>query len=230
MTQRANHSFDTARAKFNQEQVGGDNIYFVTTNVQNRRWFFVTSERASILGQAIKTCCTLKQFDLLAYCILPDHVHLLVKKQDVVLKQRERDTVTSQHMLGSMCCEKNESENSPVTSQRKLGSLRCDEKKDLMVTQAFLFSHRRLPSRRSVDKPKTVSELMHSIKSTYSQYLRPGKFWQHRFNFRIVGTERYFNHVVDYTRYNYRKMKLNENYGRAPFVFVDWEVVRRIVG
>jgi len=71
---------------------------------------------------------------------------------------------------------------------------------------------------------------MHSIKSTFSQRLRQGKFWHRRSFIRIVGDERYFNHLIDYIRYNYRKMNLRERYGQAPFVFVDWEAVSRTVG
>lgn len=64
-----------------QRAIDGDYTYFVTANVQDQRWFFTTQERAATLGQTIQTCCRLKNFELLAYCILPNHVHLLVSKR-----------------------------------------------------------------------------------------------------------------------------------------------------
>lgn len=195
-----------------QRAIHGEYLYFVTANVQNRRWFFVTQRRADKLGQAIQICCKLKHFDLLAYCILPNHVHLLVRKlSEEEVKQRLGVTTTSQRKLGSMRCEGCEGDNG-------------------LPKNSHLFLYRRLPSRRSVTKPYTLSDLMHSIKSTFSQSLHQGKFWQHRSNFRIIENKEYFCRVVDYIQYNYRKMKLDENYGRSPFMFIDWDVIQRTVG
>lgn len=67
---------------------------------------------------------------------------------------------------------------------------------------------------------------MHSIKSTYSHALDQGKFWQHRSNFQIVETEKRLANVIEYIRYNYRKMNLPETYGQPPFVFVDERTVQ----
>jgi hypothetical protein len=171
-----------------QRAIDGDHLYFVTASVQNRQWFFVTKERAATLGQAIETCCRMKMFELLAYCILPNHIHLLVRKMP----------------------------------QRTLERVRC-EIRDQIGSDAYLFPHRRLSSRRSVNiifRP-TLSDLMKSIKGTFSRTLPKGTFWQHRSNFRIIETERYLSNVVDYVRWNYQKMNLPESYGQHPYVFID---------
>lgn len=63
-----------------QRAIDGDYIYFVTTLVKNREWFFVQPDRAEALGRIIAKACLLKRFDLLAYCVLLNHVHLLVRK------------------------------------------------------------------------------------------------------------------------------------------------------
>ncbi len=185
-----------------QRAIDGEYIYFVTTNVQDRRWFFVTPEKATQLGQTIRTCCRMKKFELLAYCILPNHIHLLVRKLPA-----------------------DEGLRGAPAAQRTLGSVRCETEDD-----AFLFSHRRLPSRRSLEKRPTLSHLMHLIKSAFSQHLHHGKFWQHRSNFRIIETEEYLSNVVEYIQYNYQKMDLPEHYGEAPFVFVNQAAIDRAFG
>lgn len=69
---------------------------------------------------------------------------------------------------------------------------------------------------------------MHSMKSTFSQHLHQGKFWQHRSNFRIIETDRRLANTVNYVIYNYRKMNLPEWYGQAPFLFVDWNRIKKL--
>lgn len=186
-----------------QRAIDGSYIYFVTANVQDRRWFFVTPERATSLGQAIQTCCQMKDFELLAYCILPNHVHLLVRKPNA----------------------------GEVQAQRTLERARCKQGvESLTKTNTYLFTHRRLSSRRSGSESTrfTLSDLMKSIKGTFSRTLPQGKFWQHRSNFRIIETEDYLSNVLEYIRYNYRKMNLPEWYGQSPFVFIDQMAVNRV--
>jgi len=199
--------------KVTQRAIDGPHIYFVTTNVQDRQWFFITPERAETLGQAVQTCCRLKNFELLAYCILPNHVHLLVRKQTI-------DEVRFKNR----------------GSQRRLGSLRCDTvgnetdaTSNIPSNNALLFPHRRRPRRRcESDKQYALSELMHSIKGTFSHSLDLGKFWQHRSNFRIVDTDERLYNTVDYIVYNYKKMNLDDKYSKSPFIFVDQGQISRL--
>lgn len=191
------------QAFMTQRAIDGNYIYFVTANVQNRRWFFVSPERAAKLGQVIQTCCRLKRFGLLAYCILPNHIHLLVGKTGV-----------------------DEALGGTGTAQRTLERARCEKgKPDSTIS---LFPHRRLSSRRCGPNQRyTLSDLMKSIKGTFSRTLPKGKFWQHRSNFRIVESEEYLGNVIEYIRYNYRKMNLPEKYGQPLFVFIDQSAIRR---
>jgi len=216
-----------------QRAISGDYSYFVTFNVHHRRWFFVGPELAAALGQAIVTCCRIKHFDLLAYCILPNHVHLLVRKLPA-------DEVGASSLPVI---------TSPF-SQRTLERVRCTPRD----VNAYLFSHRRLSSpsvssspfealrpsgpngrprgRRAVDRRErfTLSDLMKSIKGSYSRTLPKGKFWQHRSHFLIVEDESTLPTIINYIRYNYRKMNLPEWYGQASFVYVDAVAVRRTLG
>ncbi|GEM_PF-1002121 len=219
--------------RMSQRAINGEYVYFVTANVKDRRWYFVYPDRAEKLGQAIQTSCEMKRFELMGYCILPNHIHLLVRKMKV-------GEINDQRTLGSMRWRKNESprENSkannvPPPLERRLPSRRVQESMRWKVvvndgpTNRYLFPERRLPSRRALEKNHTLSDLMHSIKSTFSQTLRQGPFWQHRSNFRIVESEEYLANVVEYIRSNYTKMDLAEMYGRPPFVFINDDAISK---
>lgn len=174
----------------------------MTANVQDRQWFFVTPKRAAVIGQTVQTCCQMKNFDLLAYCILPNHIHILVRKSSL---QKPSQRTRGRVRCGFWCGTENE----------------CPE-------DVFLYAHRRRPRRRCGHEHQyTLSNLMHSIKSTFSHSLHRGKFWQHRSNFRIVETEEYLSNAIEYIRFNYHKMNLHERYGKAPFVFIDWQAIER---
>lgn len=222
-----------------QRAIDGNYIYFVTANVQDRRWFFASSERAAKLGQAIQTCCRLKHFHLLAYCILPNHIHVLVRKTEA--KEVPEGTGLAQRTLESMRCEETAAFSPATTTdasaflfpQRTLERARCERAgrhaDNAFPSSQFLFPHRRLSSRRCGPSQRyTLSDLMKSIKGTFSRTLAKGKFWQHRSNFRIVEDESYFANVIEYIRFNYTKMNLPERYGEAPFVFIDQSAIDRV--
>ena len=54
-------------------------VYFFTLVTFHRRQYFDTSERLDHLLSIIRQVQRSKPFDLIAYCLLPDHMHLLVK-------------------------------------------------------------------------------------------------------------------------------------------------------
>ncbi|MBI4090190.1 MAG: transposase [Candidatus Kerfeldbacteria bacterium] len=182
-----------------QRAIDGDYIYFVTANVDHGQWYFVSSEWAEKLGQAIRTSCLMKKFDLLVYCILPNHFHLLVRK----------------------------------LPNRALESARCERRNVSIAGQEplYLFPHRRLSSRRIPNNDGQhyrLGDLMKSIKGSFSRILPKGKFWHRLFNFRIVENEEHLANVVEYMIHNYRKMNVPEWYGQPPFVFVDWERIKKL--
>jgi REP element-mobilizing transposase RayT len=176
-----------------QRAIDGDYIYFVTTLVKNREWYFVNPERAWRLVQIIRNACVMKRFHFLAYCILPNHVHLLVRKTAVTVDQ----------------------------TQRALEKARCEmgSHSTLATVQSGLSSPRR--------REYTLSQLMQSIKGNYSWQTIDGGLWHPRFNFRIVETEERLNNTINYIVDNYKKMDLDDRFGKPPFVFIDHD---RIVG
>ncbi|OIP96906.1 hypothetical protein AUK40_04390 [Candidatus Wirthbacteria bacterium CG2_30_54_11] len=52
--------------------------YFVTANTAERIWLFEDTQLTEQLSAIIMKACQLKCATLYAYCIMPDHVHLLV--------------------------------------------------------------------------------------------------------------------------------------------------------
>lgn len=142
-----------------QRAIDGPYTYFVTTNTTFGRWVFDDEHKADTLGEVIQWACVEKQFVLFGYCILPNHTHLLVRKQG-------------------------------------------------------------LPS---------LLKLMNDVKGRFSHSLKMGRFWQPRFNFRIVEDEDRFIRTVEYIRYNFRKMHLVERYGQHPYVFLDWTRIQLFV-
>lgn len=200
-----------------QRAIDGDCIYFVTTNVSHGRWFFDEPTRAPKIGQAIQTCCQMKHFDLLAYCILPNHVHLLVRKLRVDETSGSSSLPRPHRTRGRVLCGGGEIELADIPGE---------------ANDIFLFPHRRRPRLRcprSRPSPErfSLSQLMHSIKSTFAHSLSQGRFWHRRFHFRIIETEEYFANVIEYIRFNYRKMNLPERYGQPPFVFMDEGAIRQ---
>jgi len=63
-----------------QRAIDGPYTYFVTTNTTYRRWVFDDIVRATMLRQIIIEACRERHYILFAYCMLPDHVHILVRK------------------------------------------------------------------------------------------------------------------------------------------------------
>lgn len=142
-----------------QRAINGDYIYFVTTNTTFGRWYFIVPEEAVSLGKIIRGTCTEFGFILFGYCILPNHIHLLVKKNEIT----------------------------------------------------------------------NLSRLMKHIKGRFWRHVCGDRFWQPRYNFRIVEDERRFGNTIQYIQYNYRKMELENIYGRYPFVYIDWEKISNIL-
>lgn len=207
-----------------QRAIDGDFIYFVTTNVHHGRWFFDVPERAALLGQAIQTCCRMKHFDLLTYCILPNHVHLLVRKLTVDEINDVSTAFGAHRTRGRLRCAGGEA----ASCMRRVGGKEGPASGMLEESSAFFFPDRRRPRLRSPEERFTLSQLMHSIKSTFAHDLARGRFWHRRSYFRIIESEEYFANVIEYIRYNYRKMNLPERYGRPPFVFIDQSAIERI--
>ncbi|MFH0828869.1 MAG: transposase [Candidatus Kerfeldbacteria bacterium] len=142
-----------------QRAIDGQHIYFVTTNTAFGLLHFTASKTAVRFSRVLRRSCIQYDFALFGFCVLPNHVHLLVRRNGRY----------------------------------------------------------------------SLSKLMNIVKGRYSILLRQGRFWQPRFNFRIIDSDLRFNRTVEYIRYNFRKTELPERYGKPPWVYID-EAAREKVG
>lgn len=140
-----------------QRAINGLYVYFVTTNTTFSHHFFDNPRKAEMLGSLIKQLCLENNFILFCYCILPNHIHLLVRRDGRI----------------------------------------------------------------------TLSKLMNNIKGKFSRLMVAGRFWQPRFNFRIIEDDSRFVRTVEYIQYNYHKMELPAYYGQEPWVFINWSAIQR---
>lgn len=133
-------------------------LSFVTTNVFERSFVFDEKEKAERLAGIIIGSCALKYFNLVAFCILPDHFHLLVR---------------------------NRIEN------------------------------------RGLERPRySISNLMQSIKGTYSRDVHWGRFWQRGFYLRNVISNKQLFTTISYIRNNYKKADLPEKFASFPYLMI----------
>jgi putative transposase len=64
-----------------RDQYLGTKIYFVTICCEDRRAIFLDANRAERAIEALKRISKAMRFLVHAYCLMPDHVHLLVEAQ-----------------------------------------------------------------------------------------------------------------------------------------------------
>jgi len=180
--------------------------YFITTVTVGRVCLFQAERAAELLAEIIHESCIMHQFILLAFCIIPDHVQIMVEPTERIndgwrrayspQQERARRVISSQRALEKARCMGNN------LQQRGLSSPRCGEQ-------------------------HTVSCLMQSIKGTFSRAMHRGRIWQPRFYFRIVKSERQYENTFQYIRYNYQKHDLPERFGQKPYVYI-YEITKTI--
>lgn len=181
-------------------------IYFISTVTHKRLRFFVRIEYARKLGEIIVNACRMKSFVLFAYCILPDHMHLLVQKDSFF------------NTSGAL-------EKAPFREGTDMGkaSFRGMIDEDVrVVVPTHLQPGLSSPTRRAY----SLSDLMQSIKGNFSWSMTRGKLWQEGYDARIIATPERLENTVQYVQYNYRKKNLPEAYGQRPFVYCDWQKIK----
>ncbi|MBI3597574.1 MAG: transposase [Nitrospirae bacterium] len=110
----------------------------------------------------------------------------------------------------------------------RTAALHCD-----LFGYATLLDHVHLLIKPSEEA--NISKIMQQIKSSAARNLRLHanvleKFWQPRFNFRIVNDEKRFRNTVAYLSNNHLKHGLNAKYARSPYLYIDDESIRRYLG
>jgi REP element-mobilizing transposase RayT len=65
-----------------------------------------------------------------------------------------------------------------------------------------------------------ISDLMKCIKGTFAHSVHRGRFWQPRYNFRIIDSESRLHNTFWYIHNNYLKHGLPERYRHEPYLYV----------
>ncbi|MBU0964009.1 transposase [Patescibacteria group bacterium] len=179
--------------------------YFITWRTRESYPLFEDEKYAEILSEFIFNGGKLKQFDILAYQIMPDHVHILTFHRTL-----SSDRTLEKVRWGDWndICEYKKRTNSKQP-ERTFSNVRSGK------------YMRSVP----IKNQPTISDLMQSIKGNFSRRLHMGNIWQPRFYTRIVSTETYLNTVIDYVCQNPIKAELPEKYHHAPYQYFDWKKI-----
>ncbi len=62
--------------------VGEGFVYFITTVTKYRYPYFENKVLCEVFVEELDICKQLKEFELFAFCVLPDHVHLLIRPNE----------------------------------------------------------------------------------------------------------------------------------------------------
>ncbi len=73
----------------------------------------------------------------------------------------------------------------------------------------------------------TLSSLMKLIKGRFWRTQGNGRFWQPRFNFRIIEDENRMANTIEYMRNNFRHHGLGEEFGQLPYVMINEGLVAK---
>jgi REP element-mobilizing transposase RayT len=170
--------------------------YFVTFRIRDNYPLFEDDKMAELLANEIIVSSYIKKYDILAYQIMPEHVHLLVYnntdrrylKNDRTLESVRSGTVNN---------------GRSTSTERTFSKVRSD-----ILKQQF-----------------TISDLMQSIKGNFSRKIHMGNIWQKRFYTRIVNNRRYLRTVIGYIKHNPIKAKLSNKYYNPPYRYFDWSKI-----
>lgn len=130
-----------------------DYPYFVTFNVRDGLPFFEETKYAKLLSKIIFNAGKLKGFDVLAYQIMPEHMHLLTwqKHTNRIVDGTDR-TLENVRSVGV---------NYGLSSESTLSRMR--------------------PITRVRSGSFNISDLLQSIKGNFSRKIHEGNIWQKRF-------------------------------------------------
>ncbi|MBU0597915.1 transposase [Patescibacteria group bacterium] len=173
--------------------------YFITWRTRENYPLFEKTKFAELLSYIIFNAGRLKRFNVLAYQIMPDHVHLLTMNA-CVFENLIAGTETRDVRSGKMPpCP------FPTRVSRPAVGGNPYTISDLMYTiKSFYYKQIRVK---------------YGIK--YS-CLQP------RFYTRIADTEKYLNTVIQYIKQNPIKAELSSKYHRLPYQHFDWKKINNL--
>ncbi|MFA6587460.1 MAG: transposase [Patescibacteria group bacterium] len=205
--------------------------YFITTKVKGNKSFFDNVEYSELLNDVIINTCKLKGYLLVSFCIMPDHLHLIVwQDPELLITNPARAALPASGHGKSIstvatggCAGVGEAAESAVNTRAGLISIKDTLPNSKTPAQAAL------PGR-----VQTISDLMHGIKSYFIERLRVlyqiNDFsWQPSFHFRILSSDEAAKTAIKYIQTNPIKTKLTEKFTQKPYQYLDEGLVQGVL-
>ncbi|RJO59005.1 hypothetical protein C4546_04210 [Candidatus Parcubacteria bacterium] len=199
----------------------GEFPYFITTNIKGDKAFFIHDKYADLLSKIIIGTSMKKGFLLIAYCIMPDHVHLIVWQDLRSLK------------------------TNPARAATKLSNINLSRAQAAVpaIGKILLHPGAGRAARAGFQKSRldnlinskvfTISDLMHGIKSYFVRQLRviykiDNFSWQARFHAKILNSDESVKMAIKYVQNNPLATDLNEKFSRAPYQYLNTIVYKML--
>ncbi len=162
-------------------------VYFVTSKTKDSFPFFQEEIFCDLWIEELKLCKELKKFELYAFCLLPNHFHLLLKPND---KNNISEIMRS--------LKTNFSRNiNRVISREKIHLPRKARSRDL----AFVVHE------------QCLQKLQIQFHKKYENSFPFSEFkWQSSFHDHIIRNEKDLENHFNYTTYNFQKHGLPDNW------------------
>lgn len=169
--------------------------YLLTTNVKGGDPYFEDGGHAKALANIIRTTCELKHFALLAYCIMPEHVHIIVVPSRGVGVTAGR-------------------------AARARGAGKYSTRQERPAVAAGIIMNKSYTVSDLMHGIK--SYFVHVLRNGSTDAVFA---WQPRFNSRVLNTEDYLRTAIEYVQFNPKKAGLPARYCKQPYLFVAEKLV-----
>jgi REP element-mobilizing transposase RayT len=176
-------------------------IYFVTTTTDQRYPFFENDLLCWLFIAELKFTRLLKRFDLYAFCILHDHVHMIIKPSSHIENISRIMQFLKRHFSRNANLIINPSREGDI-GQCRLPRREHSRMKDIS---------------QKMDEYVNKLSIIHN-KLPIEEKMGPRSFkWQKSFHDHIIRSTKDFSNHIDYTRENYKKHYLSDKQSNYPF-------------
>ncbi len=180
-------------------------IYFITTKIYQNIEYFKESIFCDLLIENLRICKRLKRFELYAFCLLYEHLHLLLKPNgkynisNIMFSLKKQFSHDVNRVMGFNEKYPNMGEQTNVGGKTNVGE------QTFVRLQLFVQTLHR--------------KFVH--KYGYNQSTTPMFKWQKSFYDHIIRSENDFYNHYRYTAYNFQKHNLPKNWKYTSLYFPD---------
>ncbi|MFA6588245.1 MAG: transposase [Patescibacteria group bacterium] len=197
--------------------------YFVTFRTLDSQPLFEDEKMAELFRRELFVSAKIKHFDIFAYQIMPDHIHVLTQ-------------INVERTLESMRSgDSGDGDGEDIVSMRSgVGKNILSSKPERTFSnvregEIHPISAKSTLSRVRTKTPKyNISDLMQSIKGNFSRKIHEGNIWQKRFYTKIVNTHKYLETVINYIENNPIKAELPKRYQQKPYQYFNWPKIHAL--